>query len=66
MLKIQDTGELVYGGVVTLCDWLDDNRVKKGTLAANKIWKKYATWAFLGIGVAATLMSIFGAKMRKV
>jgi hypothetical protein len=64
MIRVQDIGELVYGGAVTLGAYLDDKRVTKGELVATAFWKKYSTWVYLGIGVAAVAMSAMGW-MRK-
>ncbi len=64
MLRMQDVGELAYGGLVMGAQWLDSDRIKKGKLVATAIWKKYSTWTFLGIGLIATLMSAFGWMRR--
>jgi hypothetical protein len=64
MITKYDIGELAYGGAVTLGAYLDDKRVTKGTLVATAFWKKYSTWVYLGLGVAAVAMSAMGW-MRK-
>lgn len=64
MIRVEDLGELGYGGVVTLTDWWDEKRIASGKLAANAMWKKYSTWSYLGIGLVATLMSAFGWMRR--
>lgn len=64
MLRIEDTGELVYGGIVTATQWWDDKRIAAGTLAAGSFWKKYSTYAYLGIGIVALAMSAFGWMRR--
>lgn len=64
MLRIQDAGELAYGAAVTLTDYWDEKRIAQGTLVAGKLWKKYSTWTYLGIGGAATLMSAMGWMRR--
>jgi hypothetical protein len=64
MLRIQDTGSLVYGGLVTGTQWWDEKRISEGKLAAADTWKKFSTWTYLGIGLIATLMSAFGWMRR--
>lgn len=64
MLRMQDTGELVYGGLVMGAEWWDDKRIKEGKLLATATWKKFSTWTYLGIGLVATLMSAFGWMRR--
>lgn len=60
MLRTQDVGELAYGGAVTLADWWDGDRIKKGTLADKDIVKKAGFWTFAAIGVLATALNIGG------
>lgn len=60
MLRVQDLGELAYGGIVTGLEYWDEKRVEKGELAATSIWKKFSTWAYLGVGVIALAMTSFG------
>jgi hypothetical protein len=64
MLKVQDTGELVYGGLVMGAQWWDEKRISEGKLLAKDVWKKYSTWSYLGIGLIATLMGVFGWMRR--
>jgi hypothetical protein len=63
-MKVEDIGELVYGGVVTGARELDTNRMVKGTLTESDVFKKYETYAYLVPGVGATLMSAFGWMRR--
>lgn len=60
MLRVQDVGELAYGGAVTLGAYLDDKRVTKGEITSTEFWKKYSTWAYLGVGVLAMASSAMG------
>jgi len=60
MIRIQDTGELVYGAGVTLADWWDNKRITEGTLKDKEVIKKAAFWTYLAIGVPATLISALG------
>jgi len=60
MLKMQDLGELGYGGVVTLAGWWDSKRIADGKLSQKQLFKKAGFWAYWGIGLAATLNSQFG------
>ncbi|MDD5412093.1 MAG: hypothetical protein PHF31_11890 [Methylobacter sp.] len=54
MLRIQDVGELAYGGVVQFAEWQDE---KNGRTS---IAKKWSTYAYLVPGIAATAVSAFG------
>ena len=60
MIRMQDFGEIAYGGAVTLTSWWDDKRIADGTIATKDIWKKASFYTYLGIGLPATLMSAFG------
>lgn len=60
MLRMQDFGEIAFGGVVTLTEWWDDKRIDEGKIASNEVWKKASFWTYLGIGLTATLMSAMG------
>ena len=60
MIRMQDFGEIAYGGAVTIAEWWDDKRITAGTLATKDIWKKASFYTYLGIGLPATLMSAFG------
>lgn len=64
MIRIQDFGELVYGGGVTLAEWWDNKRIEKGTLTDKQVHKKASFYTYLGVGLAATLMSTFGWMRR--
>lgn len=59
-IRMQDIGEFAYGGAVTLGQWWDAKRVKDGTLQESDVFKKAGFWAYLGIGLPATLMSALG------
>ena len=60
MIRMQDFGEIAYGGAVTLTSWWDDRRIEDGRIATKDIWKKASFYTYLGIGLPATLMSAFG------
>ena len=60
MIKMQDIGELGYGGLVTLATWYDDKRITDGKITEKDIIKKMSTWAYLVPGGLATLTSAFG------
>lgn len=60
MLRMQDAGEVVYGGAVTLAEWMDTKRIREAKLKSSEVLKKYSTWAYLGVGLFATLSSAFG------
>jgi len=64
MLRIQDTGELLYGGLVTLTEWWDRKRIKEAKLKNTEILKKAGFYSYAVIGVVATLMSAFGWMRR--
>lgn len=63
-MKVEDVGELAYGGLVTGMKKLDENRMMKGQLAEKDILKKFETYAFLIPGVGSTLISAFGWMRR--
>lgn len=60
MIRMQDFGEIAYGGAVTLTEWWDNKRVEEGKLAKKDILKKASFYTYLGVGLPATLMSAFG------
>jgi hypothetical protein len=60
MIRMQDFGEISYGGIVTLSEWWDDKRIDEGTIADKDIWKKASFWTYLGIGLPMTLVSAMG------
>ena len=60
MIKMQDIGELGYGGLVTLATWYDEKRITDGKITEKDIVKKMSTWAYLVPGGLATLTSAFG------
>ena len=60
MIKMQDIGELGYGGLVTLSEWYDQKRIDEGKLTNKDILKKVSLYAYLIPGGIATLTSAFG------
>jgi hypothetical protein len=59
MLRMQDVGELAYGGGVTLAQWWDEKRITAGSLTSKELVKQAGFWTYLGIGIPAALMSAF-------
>jgi hypothetical protein len=64
-IKVQDIGEMAYGGVVTGAKFWDEQRMKDGKLTSNEVLKKFETYAYLVPGGAATIMSAFGMMRRQ-
>ena len=60
MIKMQDIGELGYGGLVTLAEWYDDKRIEEGKITKKDILKKISTYAYVLPGGLCTLTSAFG------
>ena len=64
MIRIEDFGEVAYGGAVTLSEWWDNKRIEEGKLATKDVFKKASFYTYLGVGLVATLMSVFGWMRR--
>ncbi|MBU1066992.1 hypothetical protein KKE60_04365, partial [Patescibacteria group bacterium] len=64
MIRIEDFGEITYGGVVTLTEWWDNKRIDEGKIGTKDVFKKASFYTYLGVGLAATLMSVFGWMRR--
>ena len=64
MIRIEDFGEITYGGLVTLTEWWDNKRIDEGKIGAKDVFKKASFYTYLGVGLAATLMSVFGWMRR--
>ena len=64
MIKIEDFGEIAYGGAVTLAEWYDNKRIAGGKITSKDIFKKASFYTYLGVGLAATLISTFGWMKR--
>jgi len=64
MIKIQDIGELLYGGAVTTTEWWDNKRIEEGKITTKDIFKKASFYTYLVIGLGATAMSVFGWMKR--
>jgi len=60
MIRIEDFGEISYGGIVTLTEWWDNKRIDQGKIGAKDVFKKASFYTYLGVGLTATLMSVFG------
>jgi len=64
MIRIEDFGEIGYGGAVTLTEWWDNKRIDQGKIGTKDVFKKASFYTYLGVGLAATLMSVFGWMRR--
>lgn len=64
MLRIQEIGAIAYGGAVTLTTWWDNKRIDEGKIAKKAVFKKASFYTYLGVGLIATLMSVFGWMRR--
>jgi len=64
MIRIEDFGEISYGGIVTLTEWWDNKRIVEGKIGAADVFKKASFYTYLGVGLTATLMSVFGWMRR--
>jgi len=64
MIRIEDFGEVAYGGAVTLSEWWDNKRITEGKITTKDVWKKASFYTYLGVGLTATLMSVFGWMRR--
>jgi len=64
MIRIEDFGEIGYGGAVTLTEWWDNKRISEGKIGTKDVFKKASFYTYLGVGLAATLMSVFGWMRR--
>jgi len=64
MIRIEDFGEVAYGGAVTLTEWWDNKRIEEGKIATKDVFKKASFYTYLGVGLVATLMSVFGWMRR--
>ena len=64
MIRIEDFGEIGYGGLVTLTEWWDNKRIDEGKIGKGDVFKKASFYTYLGVGLAATLMSVFGWMRR--
>ncbi len=65
MIRVEDIGELGYGGLVTAAKAWDGKRMAEGALGASEIMKKSSTYAYLLPGAGATLLSAFGGLRRQ-
>lgn len=59
-IKMQDLGELGYGGLVTLTAWWDDKRIAEGKITEKDVLKKASFYGYLIPGGFCTLTSAFG------
>ncbi len=64
-LRMEDAGELIYGGIVTGAEYWDAKRIAGGTLTNKEVWKKAGFWSYLVIGLVATVGPyVFGSLKR--
>jgi len=59
MIRIEDFGEIGYGGVVTLTEWWDNKRIDQGKIGTKDVFKKASFYTYLGVGLAAALVGGF-------
>ena len=59
MLRVEEFGAIAYGGAVTWAEWWDNERIAAGRIASKEVLKKASFYTYLGIGLAAALMSTF-------
>ena len=64
MIRIEDFGEIAYGGVVTLTEWWDNKRIADGKITSKDVFKKASFYTYLGVGLTAPLISVFGWMKR--
>ena len=64
MIRIEDFGEIAYGGAVTLTEWWDNKRIADGKITTKDFFKKASFYTYLGVGLVATLCSVFGWMRR--
>lgn len=64
MIRIEDFGEIAYGGAVTLTEWWDNKRIDEGKISTKDIFKKASFYTYLGVGLVTTLASVFGWMKR--
>lgn len=60
MIRVEDFGEVAYGGAVTFAEWWDNKRITDGKIGSKDVLKKASFYTYLGVGLTATLMSVFG------
>jgi len=64
MIRIEDTGEVAYGGLVTWTTWWDNKRIADGKIGSKDILKKASFYTYLAVGLGATVISAFGWMRR--
>jgi len=64
MIRIEDFGEVAYGGAVTLSEWWDNRRIEEGKISTKDVFRKASFYTYLGVGLVAILMSVFGWMRR--
>jgi len=64
-LRVEDIGELAYGGLVVGAEQLDKQRMDKGEITDKDFMKKMSTYAYLVPGLVATGISAFGPRMMR-
>ncbi|MBU0778375.1 hypothetical protein KKF82_08970 [Patescibacteria group bacterium] len=64
-IRVEDLGELAYGGLVTGAKFMDTNRIADGKLTNGEILKKFETYAYLVPGLGSVIASAFGMMKRQ-
>jgi len=63
-MRVEDLGELAYGGLVAGLEQYDKTRLDKGEITDKDVFKKFGTYGYLVPGVIATGASAFGFMRR--
>lgn len=64
MVRVEDIGELVYGGAVLAAEEWDKRRITDLKITNKDVLRKAATYTYLVPGATATVMSAFGMMRR--
>jgi len=59
-MRVEDLGELAYGGLVKGAEEWDKKRITDGALTQKDVFKKFSTYAYVVPGGLATVLSAFG------
>lgn len=64
MIRLQDIGELGYGGLVTGLTAWDEKRIAEGTITEKDLVKKAGFWGYLVPGSVSLFANAFGWMRR--
>lgn len=64
MIRIESFGAFAFGGLQTAAEWWDNQRINEGKIATKDVFKKASFYTYLGVGLSATLVSVFGWMRR--